>query len=894
MNRKFDIFISYATVDLDIVAPFVKLLKRDGFKVWFDIEQMRGGLPALGQLADGIANSAHTIACLSDAYLDRPFTLFELQNSMYRDPSGKGAGTIPVKFRPLTVEIPNYLSFLAVCDLTDQKNYDRTYRLITELIPRSTSDARPVREPPASEAAGPDADAVERACDIPFQHLDDPNIALFQVRRAVEVLAKFLYRRELGEIPANATLDSLIDQLVVSGKLPQEINAPLAVVQTYGRYVVRDQMDAFLITTESIAPALAALRVLTAWVLPDRKPADPWAEIWESLPIGDHQGERRIPDTSYHLRAPRLSRNSLGPLFTGRNAARNEPVSVNLVTLPPQSDDAFFEEVARFMRLSDANIVSPLDAGRVVVDGRRRCLYLIMPSIDGVSAQDLTEHLGALPARAAYELCAGIASALVGFHEAYPPIVHGDIKPANVLVGAFGTVRVLCIGREVATTLADARAVDANGRIDSFFFSSPEQRSGAPLTPRTDLFALHSVLYYLLSGAYPTHSGAGSAVLPVESPGPAETLDRLARCRSAAEASRILEEAYRSLPDSDSLRSVNQCYREDRGLTGPGSADFGPVMARHLRPVGICQIDGRRAWPIGDGRVLVWEMGTNTLATFNGPELLWRDGHSVLVRLVTAGIDGQVAVGGWDGAVRYFADGALVAALKLDGAVGDLQFTRNGLVAGSWKRALWRISSTGKHEELLGLDKGVHRIAVTDRADRFAVADLSGGLAFYASDRKVADVPALDGVTDLAYAGTRLVVLTDDALTAIRLDGSRGSRESRPGALRLLPAPVPDCCLLLIEAAGAPGMAPALEAWLVDEADRQIRYFTLPAGHRLLSASRLANRLALSTPDGGCAYWRDGEEVQVWPDALAATISADGSLIAITRPGRVELYEDSA
>jgi len=885
-SRGFDVFVSYASANRDVVAPFVELLKRDGFAVWFDIEQMAGGPPVLGQLADAIASSAHTIVCLSDAYIEREWTAVELEWSMHRDPSGKSARTIPVQFRPLTLEPPKIISHLTMCDLTDQKNYYRVYGQIIRKIQRPVPPLRPMLG----------REDLKQACDAPFQHLDEPNVALFQVRRANEALSKFLYRREIGELPANATLDLIIEQLIVSGKLPAHINAPLSIVQTYGNFVVRDQMDEFVITRESIAPALTALKVLTEWTFPERRSRDPWAEIWDSLPVG-YGEERQIPDTSYSLSGPQLSRNSLGPLYAGRNASRNEPVSVNLVGIPEDSDEAFFEEVARFTRLSDASIVSPLDAGRVVVDGERRCLYLIMPWIDGGSAQDLTEHFGRFPARAAYELCLGIARALKGFHGANPPTVHGDIKPANVLIGSFGTVRVLCIGRELATAPADTQGGTSDGRIDSFLFSSPEQLSGAPLTPKTDLFALHSVLYYLLSGDYQPRGATDSAVTHADFADPGGVLERLRNCQTAARACIVLERACKSLPETPNLSTVNRLYRKEKGIVPEQKSVIISSPTDRESPlvsVSVCPIQSRKAWPLGDGLVLAWEMGTDTLAILDGPDLLWRDTHPVPVRRVTVGDGGQLAVGGWDGAVRYFADGALVAALSMDGAVGDLQFVRGGLVVGSWKRDLWRISATGQHEELLAVQRGVHRIAAAENSDRFAVANLSGGLSIYADNRRVTDMPELDSVTDLAYAAARLVILTDDALTSMGLDGSISAAENKPGALRLLSAPIAGSCMLLVETDEHRESAPVLEAWLIDEADRHVRHVTFPAGHTLLSTCGVRGRFTLSTPDGGCAYWRDGVEQQHWPDALSATISTDGRLVTVSRPGMVELYEDPA
>jgi eukaryotic-like serine/threonine-protein kinase len=866
---QFDVFVSYAWADRDVVAPFVQRLKQDGFTVWFDIEQMAGGHPVMGQLSDGITNSAQLIACLTDAYLQREFTDYELKVSTHLDPAGKSGRTIPVQFRPLTLPLPGEISFLTVCDLTDHKNYDVVYRAII----------RSIRRPKPSVGQ---ADLAS-TCDAPFQHLDEPHVALFKVRRAVAELAKSLYRREIGELPGDATLELIIGKLLLSGRLPAHIHAPLATVQTYGRLAVGDQVDGFSISADSIAPALSALKVLVEWTFPERKPRDDWAMIWDSLPAGG-DGTRLIPGTAFTVRGPQLSRTSLGPRYAGHDSARNEPVSVHLVGIPEDHDKAFFEEMARFMQLRNASIVSPIATGQVMAGDRRLCLYLIMPWIDGDSAQDLILHHGRLPARAAYELCLGIAKALKGFHEANPPIVHGDINPANVVVGGFATVRVLCIARELATVPAGDAAGTSASRMDSFLFSSPEQRSKAPLTPATDLFALRAVLYYLLSGDYPPFDHTDTDVLQSD---PSDVLPRLANCESAAQACAILERACKDMPAVPSLSTINRRYRRETGV----AAEPRPAASStELSLINAGELESRKSWPLGNGRMLIWEMGSDTLTILDGQDLVWRDIHPVQVRTVISGDAGRLGVGGWDGAVRYFVDGFPVAARSLDGAVGDLCFVGDDLVAGSWKRELLRVSDTGRCHELLAVERGVHRIAAAEKGDRFAVASLSGGLAIYTSHRRTDDLPELDFISDVAYAASRLVILTEDALTSMRLDGTFTATEPKPGAYRLLPSSVAGTCMLLTRSPGQDGSPPAVQAWLIDEADRHVLHFTLPAGHTLLSHCSVPGRFTVSTSDG-CAYWRDGAERHVWPDGLSATLSWDGRSIAVSRPGSVELYE---
>lgn len=847
----YDVFVSYAGADRDVVAPFIELLKRDGLKVWDYGQDMYGGPALKKQIADAIRRSTHTIVCLTDSYVTRQWTAFELANSSHRDPAGDTARTILVRFKPMALPVPEDVQHLTVSDLTDQRNYDRTYERITKLIKR----------PVVVEQAN-----LEELCQAPFQPAE-PHVTLYQIRRANEALSTFLYRREIGELPPDATLNLIIEQLIVSGRLPREIMAALAIMQSLGNFAVRDRIDDAPITRASLVTALAAWRELTSWTFPELKAPDVLAEVYELLPRT--AAGRRIPDTGYVITGEAVSRNSHGPLHPGHDTVRDRPVSINLVGVAADHDDAFFAEVDRFTRLSDANIVSPTDVGAVVVDGERRCLFLVLPVVDGGSAQAITEHHGSLPPRAAYELCLGIARALCCFHAAEPPIAHGDLKPANVIVGTFGTVRVLCIGSE-----SDA----AEGRLDSFLFASPQQRVGAPLTPRSDVAALRLVLHYLLTGEYLAVDG--------QSPGPdvdpGGVLDKLAECATATRACAILEAARARLPAAPNLASVNRAYRQRQGIATPTRA---PDVERGVVLVGSYPVDARRAWPLGEGLVLVWESGTDTLAILDDTDVVWRDSGAIAVRRVDIGC-GRVAVGGWDGAVRYFADGALVASGKLDGAVGDLRLFGDDVVAGSWKHSLWRFSQDGTRDELLDVEAGVHRIAVADHGERFAVADLAGGLSIYAGRRRVSDMPGIALASDVAYAGSRLVILTDDALVSMGVDGAIGLPERKPGGVRLLPGAAAGECTLVV----APDPPRPVEVWRVDEVDRQLRIATFPAGTDVLAT--VGDRHFVSTEDDGHAYWRRGTERLHWPDAVSGALSADGSWIAVCRPGKVELYQD--
>lgn len=864
----YDAFISYSRSDRDRVAALIERLRGDRFKVWFDDDDIVPGIRLAMQLGEAIDASRHTIACLSDNYLVREWTEYEVSVTHGHDPAGRTGRLIPVVVRDLTVAIPGPLAQLARLDLTDPLGFEKSYRRLADQLWSSAGSTAPT----------PDAGY---ASAVAFEHLDDPALALIYSRQATGRLAQQLYRKYLGEVPADSTFDELIDALLMSAVLPKEASMPLAVLQAFGRQAMH--ADTIAITHRVVTPAIDALRMLTDWMFPERHRQQTWAETWNLLPIENSLSERRIPGSRYVLREPQLCRNSLGPLYPGIDTETQEPVSVNLVTLPESAEQRFFADVSRFKRLDAANVLRPVDAGRLVVDGQRHGLYLVMPPLDGMSAQDLVERAGRLPERAAYELCLRVATALAGFHGARPPLVHGDIKPANILVGAFGTVGVLCIGEQVASA---ALPQNADGRVDSFHFASPEQRHGQPLTPMTDLHALRTMLIYLLTGA---HESPVAQRRPVAEPA-ATVVAAVAACHDAAECCRVLADALRDMTvgtaGGGDLRSV---------VTAHMAATERPWFAQPdpLTLVAAFPVVSRLAWPLGDDRVLVWENGSATLAIMRGAELVWRDSGPVAVRrVVTDGTGRRLAVGGWTGAVRHLVDGQPVASTTIDGAVGDLRFHRDDLVVGGWKRALVRVAADGSVRTLVPVHRGVHRIAVSERGDRFTVADQSGGLTSYGGDRPVETLPTIGPIADIAYAGSKLIVLADEALYGVRLDGTRTRSVVTPGAFALGRAVGPGQCLLLVATGDGDPAGPTVQAWHIDEEERRRVAFTLEPGETVLSVCVAGDRLTVSRPGGGCAYRRYGEVVHTWPDAVGAHVSDDGRRIAVSRTGRVELYED--
>src|SRR5213078_1820673 len=117
-----------------------------------------------------------------------------------------------------------------------------------------------------------------------------------------------------------------------------------------------------------------------------------------------------------------------------------------------------------------------------------------MELIRGEDLAALLRRVGRLPPEKVVDigrqLCAGLAVA----HE--QGVLHRDLKPANVLIDNEGRVRITDFGIAISSTDVGRHMLTGTPA-----YMAPEQLAkGAPLSERTDVYALGLVLYELLVG----------------------------------------------------------------------------------------------------------------------------------------------------------------------------------------------------------------------------------------------------------------------------------------------------------------------------------------------------------------------------------------------------------
>jgi len=126
--------------------------------------------------------------------------------------------------------------------------------------------------------------------------------------------------------------------------------------------------------------------------------------------------------------------------------------------------------------------------------------FIEMELIQGTSLREHLRREGALSPRQACTLCLQALAGLAAVHD--QRIVHGDIKPGNILLDEEGRARLTDFGLsrflEETTSMTPSRKA-----VGSPHFMAPEQWRGELLTARTDLYAMGLVLYNMLTGALP-------------------------------------------------------------------------------------------------------------------------------------------------------------------------------------------------------------------------------------------------------------------------------------------------------------------------------------------------------------------------------------------------------
>lgn len=334
----------------------------------------------------------------------------------------------------------------------------------------------------------------------------------------------------------------------------------------------------------------------------------------------------RTLDGRYEI-LERVGVGGMGSVYRARQTSVDRIVAVKMLRSEAARENEwvqrFYNEAKACSRLQHPNTIRMFDFGQT----ESGSLYMVMEFLDGRSLREVVHDEAPLAADRVARLLVQCCASLAEAHRA--GIIHRDIKSDNLflldLPGSPDHVKVLDFS--VAKLLEESVARTAAGLVfGTPQYMSPEQASGEPLDPRTDLYSLGVLGYELLSGRLPFDHENPMVVLemlktdplpPFPATVPARLAQVLGRClekdpaRRPASATQLAAEledvraGLRQGPRATPRPSTTQRTLQGASGATPARPTVSPAATlQDASPPSGMQRTQRDAEPPGAGRTL--------------------------------------------------------------------------------------------------------------------------------------------------------------------------------------------------------------------------------------------------------------------------------------------------
>lgn len=223
------------------------------------------------------------------------------------------------------------------------------------------------------------------------------------------------------------------------------------------------------------------------------------------VPCAKHSPTPDNPFRGYVLAGCRMDKmigeGSAAVVYRGHHLALDIPVAVKILNpfqkkTGTQIAQRFLKEARVVARIKHENIVAVMNAGE-----EKGHSFIIMQYVAGRSLSQVLQEPEKVKLNDFIRIFLDMTSALQTAHE--HSIVHGDIKPANILITPAGTAMLVDFG--LVKDLKDYEKEKIKGlAFGTPLYMSPEQARGEYATDfRSDIYSLGATMYHVLSGRPP-------------------------------------------------------------------------------------------------------------------------------------------------------------------------------------------------------------------------------------------------------------------------------------------------------------------------------------------------------------------------------------------------------
>lgn len=200
-----------------------------------------------------------------------------------------------------------------------------------------------------------------------------------------------------------------------------------------------------------------------------------------------------------------LARSGMASIFKATDTRSGQAVALKVPHMQYESDIAFYQRFEREekigQKLEHPNIV------RVLRPEHKSRMYLVMEYAEGRSLRAIMGARKRLPTAEALDIARQVCRALVYMHQ--HGIIHRDLKPENLLLTEDGHVKLLDFGIAMDEAARRLTWAGLSATIGTPDYMAPEQVRGRRGDARTDVYALGTLLYEMITGDLP-HKGANA------------------------------------------------------------------------------------------------------------------------------------------------------------------------------------------------------------------------------------------------------------------------------------------------------------------------------------------------------------------------------------------------
>jgi len=268
----------------------------------------------------------------------------------------------------------------------------------------------------------------------------------------------------------------------------------------------------------------------------------------------------------YQIQA-HLAQGGMSDIYRAFDLVNRRDVAIKIPDQSIIGDPAQYERFQRELEvintLNHPAILKGLGSGKY-----NRIPYLVTEFVDGRSLRTMIDEDAPIPSEQAIILVRKIAEGMAYCHA--NNVIHRDLKPENILVTQEGWPVIMDFG--LALTKGSHRVTYSNlsATMGTPDYMAPEQIEGQRGDQRTDVYALGTILYEMLSGKTPFTGDTNMAVMAQHLQKDAPRLDQLNSAVSP-ELAAIVSYCLARDPNNrypDMLAFIN-------GLDHPETADLG-------------------------------------------------------------------------------------------------------------------------------------------------------------------------------------------------------------------------------------------------------------------------------------------------------------------------------